>query len=128
MSTTGLLQAGAWNYLREEITVALECQRPVRLNLHLDITAALPEPDSMHANTITYILARVINHCFTGDDEQSPQFNDDERKELTNSLMFWVDSLPSTYRPYSQAPRAGNPFPSEWYLRPWHSECDVLTL
>jgi hypothetical protein len=28
----GLLQAGAWNSLREEITVALECRRPVRIS------------------------------------------------------------------------------------------------
>jgi hypothetical protein len=28
----GLLQAGAWNYLRGEITMALECRRPVRIS------------------------------------------------------------------------------------------------
>jgi hypothetical protein len=65
MSTTGLLQAGAWNCLREEITVALECQRPVRLNIHLDVRSTIHQSESMHANTITYILARVINHCFS---------------------------------------------------------------
>jgi hypothetical protein len=64
MRTAGLLQAAAWNYLREEITVALECQRPVRLNIHIDVRDVDHQTESMHANTVTYILARVINHCF----------------------------------------------------------------
>jgi hypothetical protein len=127
MSTTGLLQAGAWNYLREEITVALECQRPVRLNIHFDVRSADHRSESMHANTITYILARVINQCFIEDNEGLGLFDSDIWTELHNKLTLWHSSLPSTYAPYSRAPRAGNPFPSEWYLRPWHSESDGMT-
>jgi len=128
MSTAGLLQAGAWNYLREEITVALECQRPVRINLHIDVTAAMSEPESMYANTVTYLLARVINHCFAGDATGLGQFDDDEWMELNENLNSWNENLPPSYKPYSRAPRAGNQFPSEWYLRPWHSEFQALTL
>jgi hypothetical protein len=127
MSTTGLLQAGVWNYLREEITVALECQRPVRLNIPFDVRTADHQSESMHANTITYILARVINHCFPEDNERLGHLDSDGWTELHNELTLWNSSLPSTYAPYSRAPRAGNPFPSEWYLRPWHSESDAIT-
>lgn len=123
MTKTGLLQAGAWNYLREEITVALECRRPVRLNIGLDIRSTVSGANSMHAHTVTYILARVINLCF-GHDEGGDvlEFNQDEWAKLNAELMFWSDNLPTTYAPYSQAPKAGNSFPSEWYLRPCHSE------
>jgi hypothetical protein len=121
MRTTGLLQAAAWNYLREEITVALECQRPVRLNIHIEIRDADHQTESMHANTVTYILARVMNRCFAKDIQQSGPLDSDEWTALYADLMFWNDTLPPTYAPYSRAPRAGNPFPSEWYLQPWHS-------
>jgi hypothetical protein len=129
MTKTGLLQAGAWNYLREEITVALECRRPVRLNIHLDVRSATSGSDSVHANTMTYILARVINLCF-GHDESGYilEFNEDEWTKLNAELVFWSENLPTTYAPYSQAPKAGNPFPSEWYLRPWHSKFNAINL
>ncbi|KAK6007358.1 hypothetical protein QM012_004172 [Aureobasidium pullulans] len=121
MTRVGLLQAGAWNYLREEITVALECRRLVRLNIRLNLRNAVSGPDSMHANTVTYILARVINLCF-GQDESGKilEFNEDEWSSLNEELMLWRDNLPTTYAPYSQAPKPGNPFPSEWDLQPWH--------
>lgn len=80
----------------------------------------------MHANTITYILARVINHCFAENDEEPGLVNNDEWMELDDDLKLWNDSLPPTYSPYSRAPKAGNPFPSEWYIRPWHSEFEAL--
>ncbi|RQM07978.1 hypothetical protein DH86_00003601, partial [Scytalidium sp. 3C] len=64
MGVSGLAQAGAWNYLREEITVALECQRPTRIGIDFDFDAARYYSDSMYSNIITYILARIINHCF----------------------------------------------------------------
>ncbi|KAG9628548.1 hypothetical protein KCU64_g17826, partial [Aureobasidium melanogenum] len=75
----------------------------------------------VYANTVTYILARVINLCFNQDESGNVlEFNEDEWRELDAELVFWSDHLPTTYTPYSQAPKTGNPFPSEWYLRPWH--------
>ncbi|KAG9962738.1 phytanoyl-CoA dioxygenase family protein, partial [Aureobasidium melanogenum] len=70
---------------------------------------------------MTYILARVINLCF-GQDKSSNiiESNEDEWTKLHAELVFWSHNLPTTYKPYSQAPKAGNTFPSEWYLRPWH--------
>ncbi|CAD0109406.1 unnamed protein product, partial [Aureobasidium uvarum] len=128
MTMTGLLQAGAWNYLREEITVALECQRPVRLNIHLDIPNTIIRSESMHANIITYILAHVINLCFSGDENrESLSFKQDDWIELNADLVFWRNNLPITYAAYSRGPISGSPFPSEWYLRPWHTEQYYLT-
>lgn len=127
MTKTGLLQAGAWNYLREEITVALECQRSVRLNIHLDTRSTVSGPDSIHANTMTYILARVINLCFGQDGSgQTLAFDEDSWAKLDAELKFWSGNLPSTYASYSRAPKTGNSFPSEWYIRPWHSESEAL--
>ncbi|KAK8200591.1 hypothetical protein M8818_005905 [Zalaria obscura] len=49
----GLLQAGVWNYLREEITMALECRKPVRMGRIFDRYTYDPDaPDDMHANHI----------------------------------------------------------------------------
>ncbi|THZ45490.1 hypothetical protein D6C90_04491, partial [Aureobasidium pullulans] len=121
MTSAGLLQAGAWNYLREEITVALECRRPVRLTINLDIRTVGPQPESMHANTVTYILARVINYCFNrGSTNQQEDSNHDEWTSLKGDLTYWKESLPTSYEPYSRASKEGNVFPSAWYLRPWH--------
>lgn len=123
MTKTGLAQAGAWNYLREEITVALECQRPVRTNIRLDLKALGICSDSMFANIITYILARIINHCFTQDaiDEHMEQRRLDWYK-LDGELKWWMESLPGSYAPFSVAAKIGNEFPSEWHLRPWHGK------
>ncbi|THW05935.1 hypothetical protein D6D24_06693, partial [Aureobasidium pullulans] len=125
MTSAGLLQAGAWNYLRGEITVALECRRPVRLTINLDIRTAGPQPESMHANTITYILARVINHCFDRSSADQQEMSDhNEWRSLESELKFWKEGLPISYEPYSRASKEGNVFPSAWYLRPWHSKLD----
>ncbi|THW99752.1 hypothetical protein D6D13_09947, partial [Aureobasidium pullulans] len=121
MTSAGLLQAGAWNYLREEITVALECRRPVRLTINLDIRTSGPQPESMHANTITYILAQVINHCFNcGSTNEQEDSNHDKWTSLKGDLTYWKEGLPTSYEPYSRASKEGNVFPSAWYLRPWH--------
>jgi hypothetical protein len=57
----GLLQAGAWNYLREEITVVLECRRPVRISSSFEYQAYENMLDDMQANYVSYLLARIIN-------------------------------------------------------------------
>lgn len=125
MTSAGLLQAGAWNYLREEITVSLECRRPVRLTINLDIRTVGPQPESMHANTITYIVAQNINHCFNrGSTNQQEDSNHDEWTSLKGDLTYWKEGLPTSYEPYSRASKEGNVFPSAWYLRPWHSKLD----
>lgn len=123
MGVSGLAQAGAWNYLREEITVALECQRPTRIGIDFDFDAARYYSDSMYSNIITYILARIINHCF-GVRNESYVHGQRQRdwNDLRKQLTIWREHLPTSFEPYSRALKQGNPFPSLWLLRPWHGK------
>ena len=119
----GLLQAGAWNYLREEITVALEYRRPVRMgNIFANLTDENPA-DDMKANTISYLLARAINFSFPDLAECSSQ-NDRilAWQTLHSDLADWKTRLPARFEPFSTASKAGIVFPSLWMLKPWHGD------
>ncbi|KZF23020.1 hypothetical protein L228DRAFT_141531 [Xylona heveae TC161] len=140
LSERGLAQAGVWNYLREEITVGLECQRPVRICT--DFPTFKPDgsydddgsDDDMKSNIVTYILALVINYCFERNDETTNVNDSGSSKnnavsqgqriatwhKLKRHLFTWESYLPASFLPFSTAPRPGNPFPSYWILSPWH--------
>lgn len=125
MNAKGLVQSGVWNYLREEITVALECRRCTRNSIHFVFDPSLDYPDSMRANIMSHILARVINHCFQNGAVE--QHSVDERirvqEALHRALDEWRESLPPSFEPFSAAAVATNsPFPSIWLLQPWHGE------
>lgn len=123
MNSTGLLQAGAWNYLREEITVALECRRPARIgfDFHLDALNLKYYSESMHSNIISYILARISNYCF---ERSTQEMTEDQTRlhwvSLQTDLTVWRSHLPASFEPYSTAEKANNPFPSLWLVQPWH--------
>jgi hypothetical protein len=123
LADRGLLQAGAWNYLREEITVALECRRPVRISRDFEYQAPENMPDDMQANYISYLLARIINVAF-GEQAAGISWEDKvlEWQSLEANLKIWKNRLPMSFNPYSTAPIAGNVFPSLWMLRPWHGK------
>ncbi|RDL30161.1 uncharacterized protein BP5553_10439 [Venustampulla echinocandica] len=120
MNRTGLSQAGAWNYLREEITVALECQRTTRIGFDFNFDAAERYSDSMRANIISYILARVTNYCFQESMERQMQEKQIAWKSLRKELATWREYLPASFEPYSTAVKENNPFPSLWLIHPWH--------
>jgi len=119
---TGVLQAGAWNYLREEITVALQHRRPVRTGRIFE-SHHLKENfgDDMVANAISYLLARILNYCFPLPSERTSH---EEREaiwqSLSSDLTKWNTVRPQTFKPFSTAPKVGNAFPSLWMLKPWH--------
>jgi len=117
----GVLQAGAWNYLREEITVALQHRRPVRTGRIFESHLTETSGDDMVANHISYLLARIINFCFPLPSERTSH---EERVVAWHSLQFELDAfktaLPHSFKPFSTAPRADNIFPSLWMLSPWH--------
>ena len=119
--TCGLLQAGAWNYLREEITVALENRRPVRTGRIFESHMTETLGDDMLANDISCFLARILNFCYPDLTERTSL---EDRMAAWRSLyaatMEWKSSLPPSFEPFSTAPKAGNIFPSLWMLRPWH--------
>ena len=118
----GLLQAGAWNYLREEITVALQYRRPVRTGLIFESHVTKRGGDDMIANDISYLLARIINFCFSlSSDRNSQEDRTIDWQCIHADLLEWKNGLPSSFEPVSTAPKAGNAFSSIWMLRPWHS-------
>ena len=118
----GLLQAGAWNYLREEITVALQYRRPVRTGRIFESHETKTGGDDMIANDISYLLAQIINFCFPLPSDHSTQ---EDRivdwQSIHSDLLEWKNALPPSFEPVSTAPKAGNEFCSFWMLRPWHS-------
>ncbi len=121
----GLLQAGVWNYLREEITVALECRRPVRISSDFQWPTNNNIADDMQANIVTYVLARIINFCFVQHTETVRRIS--EWKYFTAALHKWRDGLPPSFSPFSMASKPGNVFPSLWMLRPWHGMlCPII--
>lgn len=118
MTTNGLSQAGFWNYLREEITVSLECQRVARIGIQCTFDYGDDYSDSMWANIVSYILARTINYSFG--EVKSVEETKYCWQSLEKEFATWKKHLPATFEPYSTAPRANNPFLSFWYLQPWH--------
>ena len=112
------MQAGAWNYLREEITVALECRRKVRLSQKFTYNPQTKVGDDTQANIVTYLLAQTINHCFGEITNSEEGF---AWQTLRDNLDIWKSGLPRSFQPYSIAAKPDSVFPSYWMLRPWHS-------
>ncbi|KAL3425378.1 hypothetical protein PVAG01_02169 [Phlyctema vagabunda] len=146
MATRGLFQAGAWNYLREEITVALECRRKVRISNSFNFQWRDDLDDDMQANAIALTLAKVINFAFDNEasspsassPESIPEHVDENDRittwaHLINEVREWKKNLPASFEPYSTAPKPGNMFPSLWMAKSHHiaaqqywSCCEVL--
>jgi hypothetical protein len=118
----GIAQSGAWNYLREEITMALELRRAVRLGSKFDYAAIDDWPDDIWAHSITYILARVVNFCFDATNEMSFAERKETWEYLSECVSDWCSNRPKSFNPFSGAPKPGNAFPSIWLLRPWHGK------
>ncbi len=133
LKTWNLAQAGFWNYLREEITIGLASNRPVRIGkdfTHLrDMLICEDVGDDMRANLITYILARLVNlhHTFNevrveGGAHHWTEESHSTLMDLKTDLRLWAENLPATFLPFSTAPKPGNIFPSTWMRKPWHGK------
>lgn len=123
LSFPGLSQAGTWNYLREEITVALECGRGVRFHADFQFRPREAMGDDMWANAISHILARVINFCFAQNPENELSTNREEIwYNLKAEVEAWRIGLPESFKPFSTALKDGNVFPSEWLMQPCHGK------
>lgn len=125
-SETGIHQAGAWNYLREEITAGLIQRREVRLGQIFDTHVPDVTQHDELFNDICYLLARIVNFCFA---ENAVRLPARDRQlfwlSLSSDLETWKHSLPPSFQPYSTAAKPENPFPSLWMLRPWHGNVPV---
>ncbi len=89
-------------------------------------------PDDMWSNAITLILARIINFCF--EDVENDYFFERRKatwETLATDMAAWRENLPESFKPFSQATKTRNVFPSLWLIRPCHGESfsvDIISL
>ncbi|KAJ5120469.1 uncharacterized protein N7515_009857 [Penicillium bovifimosum] len=116
--TTDLLSAGYWNYLREDITVALIEQRGLMISLSDQNAPPEPTEDADFANYITFLLGKIINRCLSVD---SSALSSLEWEAMKAGLDRFKSSLPPSFDTI-QTPGLGqqSSFPSIWTLRNWH--------
>ncbi|OQE77525.1 hypothetical protein PENNAL_c0060G05897 [Penicillium nalgiovense] len=116
--TADLLSAGYWNYLREDITVALIEQRGLMITLSDQNAPPEPTEDADFANYITFLLGKIINRCLSLD---SSALSPLEWEAMKADLDEWKSSLPPSFDTI-QTPGLGKQsgFPSVWTLRTWH--------
>ncbi|KAK2475442.1 hypothetical protein H9L39_13035 [Fusarium oxysporum f. sp. albedinis] len=75
----GLLGAGFWNYLREDITFSLFEECPLKMNLESTPLMIQHTSDQDYLNSITLILGKIINMSFK---------QDTDGREITTSHLF----------------------------------------
>lgn len=125
LNIRGLSQAGTWNYIREEITVALQHRRTVRFSPEFKFIPDVIMPDDVWANAISFTLARIINFAFNVPASDQVVIRLLEKRmaawdNLAVEVALWRQRLPDSCKPFSTAVKTGNPFPSIWFLRPWY--------
>lgn len=123
LNIRGLSQAGTWNYIREEITVALQHRRTVRFSPEFKFIPDAVMPDDMWANAISFTLARIINFAFNTPHDDVIRLSEERMaawNDLAAEAASWRQRLPDSCKPFSTAVKEGNLFPSIWFLRPWH--------
>ena len=115
----GLIRAGFWNYLREDITVALMEKRVLIIELNDRHPPLGLDGEDDFANHITYILRRIINYCL---EQDGPGLNPQQWESLKEELETWKLSLPSSFKPIPTPRLHGESrFPSIWNTSKWQS-------
>lgn len=115
-----LYSAGFWNYLREDITVALMQKRPLKIDLTMIQVAKEPEEDDDWANHVTFLLGKIINQCLGSENLAIGAL---EWSSLMAEAQTWKDTLPASYTALSPPPGSSHSnFPTLWLLNGWHSE------
>ncbi|RMZ44047.1 hypothetical protein CA14_004203 [Aspergillus flavus] len=115
----GLLSAGFWNYLREDITVALIEKRSLMIELSREHLPPTVEGEDDLANRITYLLGKVINRCLNQDASPLEQH---EWHSLGDELDTWRASLPASFEPIGTPGLYGQSnFPCLWTVSGWHA-------
>ena len=116
-----MIRAGFWNYLREDITVALMEKRNLMIELNDPHPPLESNGEDDFANRITYVLGRVINCCLQ---QESVALGRSEWTSLKEELDDWMMSLPSSFKPIATPWLHGESFfPSLWNTSKWHSMC-----
>jgi hypothetical protein len=114
-----LLGAGFWNYLREDITVALIEKRSLMIDLssHAHLPQTL-ESDDFPA-LITFFLGKIINRCLAKD---AVALDIVEWETLKRGHEDWMASLPESFEPILTTPgfMESSNFPYLWTTKGWH--------
>ncbi|KAJ5814711.1 hypothetical protein N7474_006488 [Penicillium riverlandense] len=115
---SGLVRAAFWNYLREDITVALIEKRRLMIELSDEHYPKL-ENDDDYANYVTVLLGQVINQCF-GNDVDPLELS--RWNSLEQNLETWKNCLPTSFAPIivKLPNEVGSAFPFIGALHPWH--------
>lgn len=116
--TADLLSAGYWNYLREDITVALIEKRGLMITLSDQNAPPEATEDMDFANSVTFILGKLINRCLSVD---SSPLGVMEWEAMKAELDRWKSFLPPSFDPIeTPGLRTPSSFPPIWTLRSWH--------
>lgn len=116
-----LISAGFWNYLREDITVALMEKRPLKIDLS-NVSMPNPIEDNDRANAISQLLGIVINRCLGKD---APALALSEWTSLQTDLDRWKADLPRTFEPVSLSSPRRSKFPELVMFHGWHSKLHI---
>lgn len=114
----GLLSAGFWNYLREDITVALIQKRSLMMDLSTEDLPLILDGDDALANRITYLLGKIINRCLRQDGVALDQ---SEWEYMVHEIESWKSTLPPSFDPIRTADsQRESKFPALWTISTWH--------
>ncbi|GJC85804.1 hypothetical protein ColLi_08642 [Colletotrichum liriopes] len=112
----GLRAAGFWNYLREDITFSLFRRCPLKIDLDHVSLPTQHDTDQDHLNTVSLILGRIINACF------SSTITNEAWTFLFGMLRDWRSNLPPRFNPFAKTDRGiGLALPSIRMLRDCHA-------
>jgi hypothetical protein len=115
----GLLGAGFWNYLREDITFSLFEECPLKMNLDSTPLVSHHDSDQDYMNSITLILGKIINRAFDHDSDEI------QLDSAIESLKAWRNTCPDHMKPFSRVQSETNTshlFPAVWFLQPYHGQ------
>ncbi|KAJ9355809.1 transcriptional regulator family: Fungal Specific TF [Paecilomyces variotii] len=111
-----LISAGFWNYLREDITVALMEKRRLKIDLS-NVSMPNPIEDNDRANVISQLLGIVINRCLGRD---APALALSEWTSLQAKVDRWKADLPRTFEPVSLSIPRKTKFAELVMFHGWH--------
>ncbi|OQE22322.1 hypothetical protein PENSTE_c010G03833 [Penicillium steckii] len=120
-SLSNLARASFWNFLREDITMALIERRTLMIELSDDQIPKDLVFDDDYANAITILLGQVINVGFS---KAVHKVSAERFSSLGKKLEAWKASLPDSFMPIvndDSVDRSKRPFPFMGTLHGWHA-------
>jgi hypothetical protein len=114
-----LISAAFWNYLREDITIALIERRPLMIELSAEHIPQELKDDDDYANYVTVLLGQVINQCFR---REAGAFDSFKWTSLRSDLEKWGAGLPTSFQPITshQQEDSQRALPFMWTFQGWH--------